>query len=98
MKPNISYDGRSIVTASVRGVHGDDFDRALYECASALAFFCRSQPGSTWGSDGVGYVAQERIGVAVVHKSGVGPRKYQQGLAACAAYERSIVAEIAGGA
>ena len=78
MKPTITYDGRSTVTASVRVVNDSDFDTALSACDSAISTFQRSKPGSDWGSDGVGYDAQRRIGLAIRHRSGVGPRKYAQ--------------------
>lgn len=78
-KPSITYDGRSVVTATYYVQPGDDFDDALAACLGAVGKFDRSKPGSTWGCDGVGYFAQKREGRICVHNSGVGPRKYSQG-------------------
>lgn len=76
---DISYDGHSVVT--VRQADTCDFEEslALIDC-HILPYFRASQPGSTWGCDGIGYVIEKEHGVAFRHKSGIGPRKYQQGL------------------
>jgi hypothetical protein len=77
MTPTITYDGRSIVTASIRISSDAEFGDAVAACNAAVLSFPRSQPGSEWGCDGVGYECQRRLGLAVRHRSGVGPRKYK---------------------
>lgn len=56
------------------------FER-LAEGQALRAEFERSRAGSDWGADGIGYIVQQRAGVFKIHRSGVGPRKYQQGVA-----------------
>ena len=74
----ISYDGQSIV--SVRQADNGDFDEALSLIDGILCKFHASQPGSTWGCDGVGYAIGKSHGIAFRNKSGVGKRKFAQGI------------------
>jgi len=78
-KFNIGYDGHSVVT--VRQTDTGDFDQALNLIDGILCKFHASQPGSTWGCDGIGYVIEKSHGVAFRNKSGVGKRKFAEGLA-----------------
>ena len=59
----------------------DGFDDSLHMAHHVLSHFSRSKPGTTWGCDGVGYGIQKAAGHVLVNKSGVGPRKYEEGLA-----------------
>lgn len=89
--PTITYDGQSVVTATIRvSPNSPDFAEAVSACRAALRQFPRSKLGSDWGCDGVGYECQRRIGAAVCHKSGVGPRKYAAALAAYRAIAYAI--------
>lgn len=56
-----------------------DFDTLLAHAHHMLSHYRRSEPGSTWGCDGIGYIAQKKTGHVVVNMSGVGPRKFAQG-------------------
>lgn len=56
-----------------------DFDTLLQQAHHILGHYRRSEPGTTWGSDGIGYIAQKKLGNVVVNMSGVGPRKFAQG-------------------
>ena len=56
-----------------------DFDTLLGRARHILSHYHRSEPGSTWGCDGIGYVAQKQIGQVRVNMSGVGSRKFAQG-------------------
>ena len=78
-KVTITYDGRSIVTATQVVKPGEDFDSAIEACDAAIRKFKRSKPGSDWGCDGVGYYCQQKQGCAVRHRSGVGPRNFKKG-------------------
>lgn len=80
--PTISYDGTGIVTARYHVQPGEDFDEAVMACTEVVKRFKRSRPGSIWGCDGIGYYCQQKIGVAEVHNSGVGLRKFKEGLKA----------------
>ena len=75
---SIEHDGQSIVR--VRQADSGDFDEALSLIDGILCKFHASQPGSTWGCDGIGYVIEKSHGVAFRNKSGVGKRKFAQGL------------------
>jgi hypothetical protein len=74
----ISYDGQSVV--KVRQADAGDFDKALSLIDGILSKFRRSNPGSEWGCDGVGYVVEKQHGIAFRNKSGVGRRKFAEGL------------------
>ena len=86
MERNVNYQGFNIehsgtvvrVTKSgvSREVFADEVDKAM----SIISKFRMSSPGSTWGCDGVGFEMQARIGVVEVKRSGVGPRKFKEGL------------------
>jgi hypothetical protein len=77
-KFSISY-GNTIVT--VRQNDGGDFDEALNIIdGDIMLHFHRSQPGSEWGCDGIGYMVEKAHGKAFRNKSGVGSRKYSIGL------------------
>ncbi len=78
---SVTYDGRSTVTVSKRNVSEDEFNDTLSQARTVLSQFDRSKPGSDWGCEGVGYLAQQDLGIVEVHRSGVGPRKFRQGLA-----------------
>ena len=56
-----------------------DFDTLLNHAHHILSHYRRSEPGTTWGCDGIGYIAQKRSGEVRVNMSGVGPRKFAQG-------------------
>ncbi len=75
---SIDYDGHSVV--SVFQKDNGDFDKALDIIDDILGCFRMSKPGSIWGCDGIGYLAQKDAGIAFRKKSGVGRIKYQQGL------------------
>lgn len=102
VKLTVSHNGGKVVT--VRGLVGsavktgdqdlDDpdniFDEGLAAAHHILTHFHQSEPGSTWGCDGVGYHTQKKAGQVKVNKSGVGPRKFRQGLQAaqaCGCYD-----------
>lgn len=70
----------TIVTVSATSHDDKDFDDKLHKAHHILSHFHRSSPGSIWGCDGIGYMVQKGVGEVLVNKSGVGPRKYQQGL------------------
>ena len=55
------------------------FDTLLSSAHHILSHYRQSEPGTTWGCDGIGYIAQKRSGQVVVNMSGVGPRKFAQG-------------------
>ena len=55
------------------------FDTLLSHAHHILSHYHRSEPGSTWGCDGIGYITQKRSGQVIVNMSGVGPRKFAQG-------------------
>ncbi len=74
----ISYDGRSVV--SINQTDDGNFDEGLAIIDGLLCDFHRSESGSTWGCDGIGYVIEKEHGKAFRKKSGVGKRKYAQGL------------------
>lgn len=77
----VAHSG-SVVTISASASTAEEFDEMLAE-ANRLRFnFARSQPGSDWGCDGVGYGVQRRLLRVEVHRSGVGPRKFVQGVRA----------------
>ena len=65
-----------------------DFDKLLASAHHILSHYHRSELGTTWGCDGIGYIAQKKVGRVVVKMSGVGPRKFQQGEQARATCER----------
>lgn len=71
----------NVVTVSKNGVSPENFDKELSNAHNILRYFHPSKAGSTWGCDGVGYALQKALGVVEVHKSGVGPMKFQQGMA-----------------
>ena len=75
---SIEHDGQSIVR--VRQIDNGDFDEALSIIGDILSCFRMSKPGSTWGCDGIGYVIEKQHGKAFQNKSGVGKRKFAQGL------------------
>ena len=56
-----------------------DFDTLLGQAHHILGHYRRSEPGTTWGCDGIGYIAQKKLGQVRVNMSGVGPRKFAQG-------------------
>ena len=62
------------------GIQGQ-FDAMLDKAHHVLNHFRQNKPGSVWGCDGVGYVAQKNQGLVQVHKSGVGSKKWHQGCA-----------------
>lgn len=75
----ITHNGtvvRVTKTGVPREVFADEVDKAM----SIISKFRMSSPGSTWGCDGVGFEMQARIGVVEVKRSGVGTRKFKQGL------------------
>lgn len=77
----IDYDEDAIVTVGARGVPDAQFDELLGRAHAILRRFKRSRSGSTWGTDGVGYAVNRCFHLVEVHSSGVGPRKFQQGIA-----------------
>ena len=56
-----------------------DFDALLSRAHHVLGHYHAGQLGSTWGCNGVGYIAQKNSGEVIVHKSGIGPRKFTAG-------------------
>jgi hypothetical protein len=78
---SVSYDGLSVVTISAQAQTGAQFDSLLAGADRLRSQFKRSQPGSDWGCDGVGYVIQKDALVVRVMRSGVGPRKFKQAAA-----------------
>ena len=76
----VEYDGKSMITVSPTVL--GDFDGDLWDCNHIINEFQMSKPGSVWGCDGVGYAIEKAHGRAYRNKSGVGPRKFQQGLKA----------------
>jgi hypothetical protein len=74
----LSYDGHSVITVT------GPFER-LPEGQHIRSYFGRSRPGSDWGADGIGYYVQEKAGRFSIHRSGVGPKKFKQGLEQLAA-------------
>jgi hypothetical protein len=69
----LSYDEHSVVTVT------GPFER-LPEGEDIRSYFSRNKPGSDWGADGIGYYVQEKAGRFSIHRSGVGPKKFKQGL------------------
>jgi hypothetical protein len=69
----LSYDEHSVITVT------GPFER-LPEGQHIRSYFGRSQPGSDWGADGIGYYVQQKAGRFSIHRSGVGPKKFKQGL------------------
>lgn len=47
--------------------------------------FPMSRPGSNWGADGIGYLAQQKTGRFTIHRSGVGPRVFKKTIRALGA-------------
>jgi len=76
---SITHD-ESVVNVSKPNIAAEDFDRELQEAHTILSRFIMSRPGSVWGCDGIGYSIQKELGAVVVKKSGVGPRKFAEGL------------------
>lgn len=74
----------STVTVSAPITDGH-FDDILYAARELLRLFRSSRCGSTWGCDGVGYGIQKKHRQVRIHKSSVGPRNFQKGLAAAKA-------------
>ena len=76
-----AHDGVLPVDGVVTFIPGPptDFDTMLGQAHHILSHYRRSEPGSTWGCDGIGYIAQKKTGQVRVNMSGVGPRKFQQG-------------------
>lgn len=77
MNPTITYDGKSVVTATIRCECEEQFADAVIACQTALAKYKRTKPGSDWGCDGIGYHCQRKLLMAVCHRSGVGPRSFK---------------------
>ncbi len=75
---SIEHDGQSVVTVTQKDK--GDFDEALSIIGDILSCFRMSKPGSTWGCDGIGYVCEKQRGIAFRNKSGIGKRKFAQGL------------------
>lgn len=63
--------GRSVVVIT------GPFDK-LFEGEQLRARFKRSYPGSDWGADGIGYLAQKNAGAFRICRSGVGPREFKR--------------------
>jgi len=77
---DVTY-GAGIVVYTERTVPESAFDSRVQRAHDILQCFRQSSPGSTWGCDGVGYVVQKGLGIIRVHKSGVGPRNFDKGMA-----------------
>lgn len=75
---SVTYRG-NVVQVFKNGVSPENFDKELSEAHNILRLFHQSKPGSIWGCDGVDYAIQKAYGVIKVNKSGVGPRKFQEG-------------------
>lgn len=71
----ISYSGAPGIggTASVtkRGVPKEKFDDELSDAYKILSAFRATKSGSTWGTDGIGYIMNKEQGLVNVKKSGV---------------------------
>jgi len=75
----ISHSG-TVVTISKTGVSPELFADEVYKTECLLDNFDRSQAGSQWGCDGIGFEIQRNLGHVEIKKSGVGPRKFKQGM------------------
>ena len=76
---SVVLEGSTVsVSAFVRDVQ--EFDKRLAEAQNLIACFKRSQPGSDWGCDGVGYLVQKNLRHVKVYRSGVGPVNFRRGL------------------
>ena len=73
---NLSHDEKGIVTVSIAP---KNFDEDLRDCNWILSRFQMSKTGSMWGSDRA-EKAHGRLLRIYRSKSGVGPRKFKQGL------------------
>lgn len=71
----VTYSGApgigGTATVTKRGVPSDKFDDELGEAYKILGTFKATKPGSTWGSDGIGYIMNKKDGLVNVKKSGV---------------------------
>jgi hypothetical protein len=70
---DVNYSG-GVVKVSKSGVPQDKFDDELSRAEEILSNFKMTKPGSTWGSDGIGYMVQKKAGHVIVNKSGVIPK------------------------
>lgn len=77
----VTHDGASIVTVRKDSIKPEVFQAEVLEARLIASRFERSKPGSMWGCDGVGYEVQKNLGVVEIKNSGVGPRKFRQGVA-----------------
>lgn len=77
VKLDVVYDGRSIVTLTCHSTSKEQFDVDLAYAHEVIRWFKRSNSGSDWGCEGVGYAVQRDRQDVVIHRSGVGPRKYK---------------------
>ena len=81
----ISHTG--CVVEVYKAVTSTAFPEAVRRAHALLRFFKASQPGSTWGTDGIGYEIQRARGIVAIKKSGVGPTNFKRGCAALAVAE-----------
>lgn len=80
---SVSYNNK-ILCFEIKVRDEYEFDTVLHLGYHILRHFKSSQPGTVWGCSGIAYPTQKRRLEVTLYKSGVGPQKYEQGLAAVA--------------
>lgn len=93
MKPRVSFASGSfkhngftitwrdrVVTIRKEAVDPEFFDLTLTTARALLNMFHPIYPGSSWGTDGIGYRVNRRLNLVEVHKSGVGVQGFRRGM------------------